>query len=621
MNGERPGGFAALWHRPMASFRISSLVLLSALAIDCSPSTSATPDAGPAIGSADAGSDTGPPPVPDAGPPPAPDAGPPPAPDAGPPPAPDAGPTTPRTGFAEVAATAGLVFDHGDLDSFCQETFEDCRAISSTGAVAVGDYDGDGWPDLFVGGYEDGALFRNLGDGTFADVTVAVGLTFATGIGGAAWADVDRDGDLDLYATAHDQSGTWTRHYFFIQQDDGTFVDEAVARGNALEVDEVHAGGTVAFGDYDLDGWVDLYATEWWTLHHVPLARLFHNRGAEAPGHYEDVTLASGALAAPESCWTDGCPIVGFASSFTDLDDDGWPDLLMVQDFGESRLYWNDGDGTFTEGTEAANVGTDEYGMGGTVGDIDGDGDLDWFVSAIGDTGARCGPRLCQSGYNGNRLYRNDGNRVFTDITDEADVRHGGWGWGTALIDFDNDADLDLFLVNGFTELALEYEDPWNLDHAYLWTNDGTGRFANEAFRFNFYYREHATGMSVFDYDRDGDLDLVMVEHAGPVRLWENRPAEDLPWLRVRLRGDVSNPEGLHSRIRVQAVEDGPEQLRVLESVTHFQGQSERVAHFGLGDLEGATVHRVTVSWPSGRVSELRDVAVRQLLVLDEPPG
>ncbi len=332
--------------------------------------------------------------------------------------------------FTEVGAEAGVEHvQHRHREApdclFGRGSF--CEPERMTGGVAVGDYDGDGFDDLYFTRLDDrDLLFRNLGDGTFEDRSVAAGLDAELPSNGAAWVDVDGDGDLDLYVTS-----LATRRFHLFMNEAGRFTEEAQARGVALETVDDHFGWSVGVGDYDRDGWPDLVVGEWFAAFvldrnassHVAVLR---NRGAEAPGHFQvahdSMDLGLNAL--------DRDGVWAFAPSFADLDGDGWQDLLFASDFGTSRLYWNDGEGGFEDGTEAAGVGTDENGMGSAVGDYDGDGDLDWFVTSIFDPDQTCEVDLCAWGYRGNRLYRNDGDRRFTDVTDEVQVRDGRWGWG-----------------------------------------------------------------------------------------------------------------------------------------------------------------------------------------------
>jgi len=191
----------------------------------------------------------------------------------------------------------------------------------------------------------------------------------------------------------------------------------------------------------------------------VSTSRLLHNLGAANPGHFEDVTAAAGLDVYRASHFYSGASDTNayrFSSTFADFDRDGHPDLAIAGDFKTSQLFWNNGDGTFTDGTIAAGVGSDEDGMGTTIGDFDGDGRLDWFISALVDN-----PPAIED-HSGNRLYRNNGDRTFADQTDLGGVRDSGWSWGTTFLDHDNDSDLDLFVTNG-----------WGLlDQSHIYQND-----------------------------------------------------------------------------------------------------------------------------------------------------
>ena len=316
-----------------------------------------------------------------------------------------------------------------------------------------------------------------------------------------------------------------------------------------------------------------------------------------------------------------------FGTAFVDLDGDGWQDLAVAGDFGRSRLFWNNGDGTFTDGTFDAGVGTDENGMGSTFGDVDGDGDLDWFVTSIASSFPCLGGEspmtgMCEWRPTGNRLFSYAGNRRFNDRTDVAGVRDGFWGWGTAFFDADNDGDLDLTMTNGFvlTEQEVVFED----DPMRLWENDGFGRMVERSAVAGIEATAAGKGLLTFDYDRDGDLDIFVVNNAGAPHLFRNERGNENGWLRVRLIGTTSNRDALGARVEVEVDGESRAQVREVGVSTHFLGQSETTLHFGLGETasgnpEEPVVRRITVTWPaSGTRTVLENVPANRTIVVRE---
>ncbi|MDZ7378829.1 MAG: CRTAC1 family protein [candidate division KSB1 bacterium] len=491
-----------------------------------------------------------------------------------------------------------------------------------TGGAAVGDCDGDGWPDIYLASQLEHALYRNRGDGTFEDLTEQSNLAFLAQQDffngrGAAFGDIDNDGDLDLYVTGYAQA----RHWLFINDGTCRFAEEAEQRG--VRVDSVALGRSASFGDYNLDGYLDLFVTEVWAPTFAPrieppVSHLFRNRGAPAPGYFDDVTIAAGLRL--DHVFGTQPGIFPFTPRFVDFDRDGLPDLAIASDFGQSRLYWNLGDGRFADGTASAGVGTDEYGMGAVTADFDGDGWLDWFVSSIylgyGERGT------------GNRLYRYAGGRTFEDITDFAQVRNGMWGWGVAALDYDNDGDQDLALANGiFPGDAEQYAErefgsidlsPFFVDRARFWRNRGDGRFDEVAAEVGFFDRGAGQGLVAFDYDSDGDLDLLLThDHAVPPLLFRNEGGNSKPWLQVALRGVESNRYGIGAFVTVVPASGKPQVQEVSASSTYFAQNGDAVLHFGLGDA--TRVDFLEIRWPSGTIQRWRQIDANQRITVVEP--
>ena len=543
--------------------------------------------------------------------------------------------------FTEIAEPAGLATQQfvpthpSKLDCIFPYATEgglsprqDCEPQWFTGGVSVGDVDDDGFPDLYMTRLAaPDHLFLNQGDGRFLDVAQVVGLGLCSWTNGSVFGDIDNDGDLDLLVTTVGD----TRYQLWINTLSETgelgFEEQGEARGFAMASAMMHSGESVTLGDYDRDGWLDAHVNEWIRVEHMPDpadpdfqrhgSRLLHNLGQ---GEFEDLTQTLGL--GFEALDEDG--IFAFSSTFADLDGDGWQELAVAIDFHRSRLFWAVPGGGFEDGSNSAGINRESNAMGSTFADVDADGDLDWFVTSIAeaDTCEEDETPPCWSG-SGNRLYSNSGARSFSLATDVAGVRDGAWAWGTTFFDADNDGDQDLSLGNGWPGRDLH----GGLYHAdtptKLWLNDGTGVMSEVGEARGVFDKGQGRSIVAFDYDRDGDLDLLLINHAGSPRLFRNDGGNANAWLRVELHGTSSNRDARGAKVRVQSEPDGAWQVREVGVGSHFLGEGELIQHFGLGpdfDPTLDSVYRVEVEWPaSGELQVLEEVEAEQTLSLTEP--
>lgn len=485
--------------------------------------------------------------------------------------------------FTDVTATAQITHTHGYSSTPVGDEYHFC------GGVAAGDYDDDGYVDLFVIRGDAGAnlLYRNKGDGTFEDKAAFAEVDDTMKGCGAVFADYDGDGDLDLLVTAFENEPS----KLYSNDGDGTFTDKsadfALTRENNV---------SASFGDYDRDGDLDAFVTHW-TLpkitHRTVDEHLWRNNG---DGTFTDVGQAAGVTAHPNPD-TDKT----FTPNFTDIDNDGWLDITIASDFGDSQVFLNDGaSGTFTNVTDPGVI-TDQNGMGATVCDYDFDGDFDWYVTSIYNPAEN---------RNGNRFYRNkDGvGNVFEDVTDATGTRIGHWGWAASCQDFDNDGDEDLFHVNGFNQPLFE------TDPARLFVSNGAGVFTEDSATRNIDDTGRGLGVVSFDYDRDGDLDIFISNNQQAPKLYRNDGLTE-NYLTVKLDGLAPNTESIGSR--VIATISGTSMAREIRAGSNYISQDPAEAHFGLGSA--TTVDTLEVQWFSGGTTTMTSVAANQILTITEP--
>lgn len=487
------------------------------------------------------------------------------------------------------------------------------------GGVAILDYDGDGWPDIYIANGAsipslkkpdasfNNRLFHNNHDGTFTDVTEKAGVAGRGFSMGVAVADFDNDGWPDLFVTGVREN------ILYHNRGDGTFEDMTEKAG-------LKGDGTwsVAAGwfDYDNDGLLDLFVVryvQWDPAKEVfcgdkrigyrtychpefygPLANaLYHNRG---DGTFEDVSASSGIAAHRGK---------GMGVAFADYDHDGLMDVLVANDTVPNFLFHNLGHSRFEEVALQAGVAYNGDGraissMGVDFRDYDNDGWEDIIVTALSNEGFA--------------FFRNLGRGSFLDIAQaslisSASLRLSGWGAG--IYDFDNDGFKDVFTANGhaLTDIervsSLESRQPLS-----VFRNRGDGRFEYSAFGEKSLYRGAAFG----DLNRDGKIDAVVTRLNEPPIILTNITETGNHWLRVRLRGHRSNRDGIGARIHV--VTDSGEQWNHATTSVGYAGSSEREVHFGLG--RSTVVRRLEVLWPSGARQELRDVAADRVVEVEE---
>jgi hypothetical protein len=488
--------------------------------------------------------------------------------------------------FVNATDTAGLASSHGYVSSHPNES------QSVAGGAAAGDFDGDGLPDLYVVAGDAGhnLLFHNRGDGTFEEVGEASGVALTERAGsGPLFFDFDGDGLVDLFVGAVDGG----QSVLFRNLGDGTFADVTDSSGLTFPLNTVSA--TAA--DYDGDGRLDLFLSHWGALSGG--CHLWRNAGG---GRFACADEDAGL-----SALVDGATDRTFAANFVDVNDDRQLDLLVSADFGQSSVWLNVGGGRFRNVTNSTI--SDENGMGAAVGDYDGDGQPDWFVSSVFDGD---GTTEGQWGKTGNRLYRGIGGGLFDDVTESSGVRDGAWGWGASFADFDNDGWLDLVEVNGWPRGSPQFRGT----AARLFMGGPAGRFDERASALDFDERVGGRGVVVFDYDSDGDLDIFVANNGGPNHLWRNDGGRASGhFVSVRVMGDRPKRDAIGAAIYLTA--GGRTQMRTVRAGSNYASQDPSDVHFGLGPTNRIDLLRVI--WPDGREAAIDSIAPDRLIVVAPP--
>lgn len=528
--------------------------------------------------------------------------------------------------FVDATAPSGLKFQHRNSATASKYLIE-----TMAGGVALLDYDGDGWLDVF---FTNGAklkepqpdneppdktapefwnrLFRNNRDGTFRDATARAGLQ-GRGYGmGVAVADYDNDGAADLFVTGYGESALYRNN------GDGTFA-EATARAGIKTDGWMTSAG---FFDFNNDSHLDLFVCRYldWNFARgslfcgerrargychpdkfEPVANyLFKNNG---DGTFADVSAASGIKKHPGKA-------LGVA--FADYNDDGLVDISVANDSFPQYLFRNNGDGTFAEVGAIAGVGYTEdgetfAGMGTDFADVDDDGRPDIVTTALP--------------YEYYAYFRNDGGGSFRYLSLDSglgEITRPFGGWGVRIFDYDNDGHTDLFLANGHVMDNIERTQP-HLAYRQrpLLLKFAGGKFTDASPAAGEIFKQpmSARGAAFGDLDNDGDMDAVVANCDSTARLFRNEGGDKNHWIGLKLRGTRSNRDGAGAEVTLVRKDNRPSRRFASTAAGYLSAQDARI-FFGLGDHDA--VKRITVRWPSGRVQEINKPPVNQVLEVVE---
>ena len=529
--------------------------------------------------------------------------------------------------FIDIAQTAGI-----DFHLTCGGPEKAYIMESMCGGIAVFDFDNDGWTDIFLvngstledlkaGKCHPSKLYRNNHDGTFTDVTAKSGILHCGWGFGVAVGDYDNDGNEDLYITYLDSA------VLYHNNGDGTFTDVTAKAG----VGNTGRWGTsAAFGDYDNDGYLDLYVDNYVDLglNHLPQLgessfctyrgiavscgprglkggrdRLFHNN---KDGTFTDVT---------EKLNIDPGSYYGLAVMWLDYDLDGCLDLYVSDDSTPSMLYHNDCKGGFTEvgaiaGVAYSNDGREQAGMGIDSADYDNDGWPDIAKANFSD--------------DSNNLFHNDHNGEFTDMAGPSNfgpISIPFLAFGMKFLDVDNDGWKDIFAANGHVNPQVD-QHSFGVTYAerpFLFHNLKNGKFEEIGMRAGaaLSRRYVGRGAATADFSNDGRQDLLVSVLDGPPLLLQNKTVKAGHWLRIKTRGVRSNRDGFGARVTIKA--GGLAQTAEVRANSSFESASDPRLHFGLGTA--TQVDSIEVRWPSGTVDRATALAADQEITIEEGRG
>ncbi|HKW35650.1 MAG TPA: CRTAC1 family protein [Candidatus Acidoferrum sp.] len=528
--------------------------------------------------------------------------------------------------FVDVAEAAGLRAPvvYGGVES-------KRYILEATGCgCAFLDYDNDGWMDVFLlsGTRLDGnppeatnRLYKNNRDGTFTDVTERAGLQAVGWACGVCVGDYDNDGFDDIFCTYFGQNR------LYHNSGDGTFTD--VTKTAGLWNEQPRWGAGCAFLDYNRDGHLDLFVSNYvrFSFEHAPVP------GANTNCNWKGIPVECGPRGLPtgkhslyrnngDGTFTDVTEQVGISKATqtygmtvvaADFDEDGWPDIYVACDSTPSLLFMNNHDGTFREegvvrGVALSDDGMEQAGMGVGIGDYNLDGHLDLFKTHFAD--------------DANVLYRNDGKGSFDDETrtSRVGVETRYVCWGAGIIDLDNDGLPDLFMVTGnvYPEVEKKLPQYANKTPRAVFRNLGKGIFEEltEAAGPGVVDAHCSRGCAFGDFDNDGDVDVLVVNLNEPPSLLRNDVRGKANWLKVKLEGVKSNRSAIGARLLVHY--GTTVQAQAVVSQSSFYSCNDPRLHFGLGNSSSADVE---VFWPSGLHEKFKGIGANQLVTLKEGVG
>jgi len=537
----------------------------------------------------------------------------------------------------EVSRSAGVNFVHRapTLDHKLDHIMPQVASMGA--AVSIVDFDRDGWPDIYVTNSGEGsknALYRNQHDGTFKDVAAEMGIgdVNVTGTGvsmGAVWGDYDNDGYEDLFLYK------WGRPELFHNDQGHGFTRVTDAAGLPAWLN----ANTAIWLDYDGDGLLDLfiggYYSEKIDLWHLADTRIMpesfeyaKNGGRKyllrnvGGGKFEDVTAKAGI---DSQRWT-------LAATAADLRGTGHPDLFIANDYGISELYFNDGK-RFRDVGEQTGVGfAPKSGMNAAFGDIFNRGVYAIYVSNISEDGVLIqGNNLWvpKEGTSGDTLH-------FENLARDLGVELGGWSFGAQFGDLNNDGTLDLYLTNGYVSLdrsrsywydfskiaggntliigdaknwpAMEGRSLSGYQHKRVWMNDGAGKFIDVAQSVGVTDTNDGRSVALVDLWNRGVLDVVVANQRGPLLIYKNTVTPENQWIEFDLEGTVSNRSAIGAQVTL--FWNGQQQVQEVSGGSGFCAQNQRRLHFGLG--KNAKVDKAVIRWPSGKVQVVENPAVNQ---------